>query len=140
MLRRHSRNARLFDLTPLPSEGVGCVTSVKKKDVLTMCLHPTSQRARDKHRSVSSGLGSRSLCSQPEARALALTIAGKRFKRLTNIHSAHYRKITQVIIRGEMSAHTLTAQKMLRAQRPFDLMIKYTGLTREQIEEVREKS
>ena len=41
---------------------------------------------------------------------------------------------------GEMSANILAAQKMLRDQLPLDLIIKYTGLTREQIEDVREES
>lgn len=41
---------------------------------------------------------------------------------------------------GEMSANILAAQKMLRDQLPLDLIIKYTGLTREQIEDVGEKS
>lgn len=39
-----------------------------------------------------------------------------------------------------MSANILAAQKMLRDQLPLDLIIKYTGLTREQIEDVREES
>ena len=41
---------------------------------------------------------------------------------------------------GEMSANILAAQKMLHDQLSLELIIKYTGLTREQIENVKEKN
>ncbi|GAK50501.1 hypothetical protein U14_01732 [Candidatus Moduliflexus flocculans] len=41
---------------------------------------------------------------------------------------------------GEKHANILTAQKMLDDAFPLDVIHKYTGLTHEQIEELREKS